>query len=217
MHVSEGPQLGFAVFTFDGPGQGHVLRQDEVYMRPDYEEVIPGVLDWVTKWAGDNPKAKADIATRYAWGLAIGMFGIPSGAEALRNMKKYTFKLGEQQTIATKAHTHRETSKRASDYLARIQCPVLISGAVADKNSFAPMSATEALHRGLCHLADEDKEFSVAKTFADGGGQGKIGAWSLLHYRTYKFMDKKLNICREHVSSVTKEEKDHSSDLEGVM
>lgn len=287
MHVAEGPKLGFAILTFDGPGQGHVLRRDKVYMRPDYEEVIPGVLNWITQWASDNPDAnldidaislvgeslgaflalraavdprvkvvvaidafydmwdlatarmppwmmklwekqfiirdsfidwsarahgKADIATRYAWGLATGMFGIPSGADALRNMKKYTFKLDPQQKVTTERSPNGNTKEKDGDYLARIHCPVLISGAAAEKDSFAPLSATEALHRGLRHLEEDDMELWVARSFADGGGQGKIGAWSLLQYRVYKFLDKKLGIDRNRDGCDTTDEKGDAND-----
>lgn len=33
------------MLTFDGPGQGIVLRRDKLRMRPDWEAVVPRVLD----------------------------------------------------------------------------------------------------------------------------------------------------------------------------
>lgn len=254
VHAADGPRSGYAVLTYDGPGQGIPLRRDKLILRPDYEAVMPVILNWIEayainhaeadldvdaialvgqsmgaflalraavdprvkavvaidafydmwdmamsrmrpwmialwekqfiirdsfiNWAGHN-HGKVDIATRYSWGLGSGMFGIDNGAEMLRNMKKYSFKpgLGEDQ-----------------DLLANVRCPVLISAAAADKNTLSPLADAEAIYRGLHNLNDDDKELWVAKTFAEGGGQAKVGAWSLLQYRTYKFLDKQLAI-----------------------
>jgi len=254
VHAADGPRSGYAVLTYDGPGQGIPLRRDKLVLRPDYEVVAPIILDWIEAYARDHPEAdldvdaialvgqsmgaflalraavdprvkavvaidpfydmwdmamsrmrpwmiamwekqfiirdsfmnwagrrhgRVDIATRYSWGLGSGMFGIDNGAEMLRNMKKYSFKpgLGENE-----------------DLLANVRCPVLISAAAADKNTLSPLADTQAIHRGLRNLNDDDKELWIAKTFAEGGGQAKVGAWSLLQYRTYKFLDKKLAI-----------------------
>lgn len=42
---SSGPRRGYAVLTFDGPGQGILLKRDHTSMRPDFEVVIAAVLD----------------------------------------------------------------------------------------------------------------------------------------------------------------------------
>ena len=36
---------GYAIFIFDGPGQGHVLRRQKLYMRHDFEVVVEAVFD----------------------------------------------------------------------------------------------------------------------------------------------------------------------------
>ncbi|KTD65666.1 alpha/beta hydrolase family protein [Legionella spiritensis] len=40
-------QHRYNVLIFDGPGQGHVLRRQKLYMRPDFEHVVSQVLDWL--------------------------------------------------------------------------------------------------------------------------------------------------------------------------
>lgn len=42
---SIGPELGYALLTFEGPGQGVVLRKERKTMRPDFETVTSAVLD----------------------------------------------------------------------------------------------------------------------------------------------------------------------------
>lgn len=51
MYPAEGPELGYAVLTFEGPGQGLTLHEHNVPMRPDYEVVDKIVLDYVQKYA----------------------------------------------------------------------------------------------------------------------------------------------------------------------
>lgn len=38
---------GYDVLTFDGPGQGHVLRRYGLTMRPDFEKAYSPILDWM--------------------------------------------------------------------------------------------------------------------------------------------------------------------------
>lgn len=40
---------GYNVFVFDGPGQGRVLYQHKLYMRPDFERTLTPVIDWLVK------------------------------------------------------------------------------------------------------------------------------------------------------------------------
>jgi hypothetical protein len=46
--VASGIQRGYNVFAFDGPGQGGPLIRDRMRMRPDWETVLPAVLDVVS-------------------------------------------------------------------------------------------------------------------------------------------------------------------------
>ncbi|KAI9708168.1 MAG: hypothetical protein M1820_004122 [Bogoriella megaspora] len=51
IHPQAGHQRGYAVITFEGPGQGIVLREKGLYMRPDWEIVTGQVLDWLEGFA----------------------------------------------------------------------------------------------------------------------------------------------------------------------
>lgn len=51
IHPQAGHRRGYAVLTFEGPGQGIVLRECGLYMRPDWEVVTSQVLDWLESYA----------------------------------------------------------------------------------------------------------------------------------------------------------------------
>src|ERR1700753_1025203 len=47
IHPQAGHQRGYAVLTFEAPGQGIVLREKGLLMRPDWEAVMSDVLNWL--------------------------------------------------------------------------------------------------------------------------------------------------------------------------
>ncbi len=51
IHPQAGHARGYAVLTFEGPGQGIVLREKGLHMRPDWEVVTGQVLDWLEQYA----------------------------------------------------------------------------------------------------------------------------------------------------------------------
>ncbi|KAI1174426.1 Alpha/Beta hydrolase protein [Nemania sp. FL0916] len=51
IHPQGGHTRGYAVLTFEGPGQGIVLREHGLHMRPDWEVVTSRVLDWLEEYA----------------------------------------------------------------------------------------------------------------------------------------------------------------------
>ncbi|KAK6844097.1 hypothetical protein PG995_014207 [Apiospora arundinis] len=55
LNPAEGPALGYAVITFDGPGQGMMLRKHELAMRPDWEAVTGCVIDHLIQFSSQNP------------------------------------------------------------------------------------------------------------------------------------------------------------------
>lgn len=67
-----GPELGYAVLTFDGPGQGMVLKRDNIPMRPDFETVTSGVLDYLTDLASKNPDYDLDLDRVAVAGVTMG-------------------------------------------------------------------------------------------------------------------------------------------------
>jgi pimeloyl-ACP methyl ester carboxylesterase len=264
LSVAEGPALGYAVLTFDGPGQGLVLRRDKVHLRPDGEVVLGAVLDWLKTFSEDHPEAnldlkalsvtgqslgaylalrgaadprikaciavdpiydlwdlamsrmpgwmvwpwerdymgdglidwavvthgKYDVATKYMFAQAQDMLGSPNSGQTLRDMKPYTFRLHRTVTEPQENHI-------IGDYLERIKIPVLITGAAADPKTFLPELSTDAIIRNLINVEEGDKELWVPEAYSEGGAQAKSGAWQLLQYRTFKFLDKKFGIVRE--------------------
>jgi pimeloyl-ACP methyl ester carboxylesterase len=57
LFASVGPALerGYAFAAVDGPGQGSMLYDQRVPMRPDWEEVVPGMVDALIKHSGVDP------------------------------------------------------------------------------------------------------------------------------------------------------------------
>ncbi|KAL2181896.1 Alpha/Beta hydrolase protein [Thermothelomyces heterothallicus CBS 202.75] len=266
LHVAEGPGLGYAVLTFDGPGQGLVLREDGVPLRPDGEIVVEAVLDFLASYAEEHPEAdldldavavtgqslggylalrgaadarvkacvavdpvydfydlamsrmprwfmwpwernymgdgfvdfavrehaKLDVATRYTFAQGCHMFGSSNPAQMIRDMKQYTFRL--DKTITAGNNKNRGRANR--DYLEWVRCPVLVTGAAGDPKLFLAEMSTSAIMRNLVNVPEGQKELWVPKAWSEGGAQAKSGAWPLLQYRTFKFLDEKLGIQR---------------------
>lgn len=72
VYASSGPEIGYAVLTFDGPGQGLVLRRDKMYSRPDWEIVISHVLDFVETLAARRPELQLDLSRISVTGASMG-------------------------------------------------------------------------------------------------------------------------------------------------
>lgn len=67
-----GPEVGYAVLTFEGPGQGIVLRRDRITMRPDWEVVTSAVLDHLFDFAAENPDLELDLDHIAVTGASMG-------------------------------------------------------------------------------------------------------------------------------------------------
>lgn len=135
------------------------------------------VLNWMVRTHGGQ-----DLYTKYQFALAQSMFGTPDAGSTLREMKRYTFKAGEEHG--------------GKDFLERVRCPVLVTGAAADPVSFLPEASVKAIVKGLVNVDQRDIEIWLTARYSDGGAQAKSGAWALLQHRTYQFLDQKLGICR---------------------
>jgi pimeloyl-ACP methyl ester carboxylesterase len=143
-----------------------------------------GLIDWAVVTHGGY-----DVATKYMFAQAQDMLGSPNPGQTIRDMKPYTFCL--HRTVA-EAKRGFETG----DYFERIQCPVLVTGAAADPKTFLPELSTNVIIRNLVNVKEGDKELWIPKAYSEGGAQAKSGAWPLLQYRTFKFLDEKLGIER---------------------
>lgn len=80
INASVGPSLGYAVLTFDGPGQGVVLRREKLPMRPDWEVVVGKVLDHLWDFAAQHPDANLDLDHVAITGASMGGYYALRGA-----------------------------------------------------------------------------------------------------------------------------------------
>lgn len=67
-----GPEIGYAVITFEGPGQGIVLRRDKLPMRPDWEVVTGAVLNHLFDFAASHPDLELDVDNIAVTGASMG-------------------------------------------------------------------------------------------------------------------------------------------------
>ncbi|CAO1598304.1 hypothetical protein XANCAGTX0491_002074 [Xanthoria calcicola] len=72
MHPSLGPDLGYAVLTFEGPGQGIALRKHNRKMRPDWEVVVKRVIDGLESFAASHPDLQLDLDRIAIAGASLG-------------------------------------------------------------------------------------------------------------------------------------------------
>ncbi len=61
---------GYNVLLWDGPGQGGMLYEQRVPMRPDFENIIAPVIDWLLSQSGVNPESLVLIGRSFAGYLA---------------------------------------------------------------------------------------------------------------------------------------------------
>ncbi|KAK0725836.1 Alpha/Beta hydrolase protein [Lasiosphaeris hirsuta] len=78
-----GPDIGYAVLTFEGPGQGIVLRRDKLPMRPDWESVTSRVLDHLFAFATAHPDLNLDLDHVAIAGASMGgYFALRAAADS---------------------------------------------------------------------------------------------------------------------------------------
>lgn len=82
MLPAEGPALGYAVLTFEGPGQGLTLHEHNVPMRPDWEEVNGAVLDYLEEYSREHEELEIDLDRIAVAGASLGgYFALRSAAD----------------------------------------------------------------------------------------------------------------------------------------
>lgn len=64
----EGVKRGYNVLTFEGPGQGEVIRVQKIPFRYDWEKVVGPVLDYATS------RPDVDSERIGMWGISMGIF-----------------------------------------------------------------------------------------------------------------------------------------------
>jgi dipeptidyl aminopeptidase/acylaminoacyl peptidase len=67
-------QRGYNVLSFEGPGQGQVIRIQHLPMRPDWERVVRQVVNYAVSRPDVDPNRMA------LWGISLGGYLAPRGA-----------------------------------------------------------------------------------------------------------------------------------------
>lgn len=65
-----GPELGYAVLTYEGPGQGNTLHEESIPMRPDWEVVNNVVVDYILSYAA-GPESETDAVQLHVDRIAV--------------------------------------------------------------------------------------------------------------------------------------------------
>jgi len=73
-YALEGLKRGYNVLTFEGPGQGAVIRLQSIPFRPDWEKVVSPVIDYVIK------RTDVDKSRIALWGISLGGYLAPRAA-----------------------------------------------------------------------------------------------------------------------------------------
>lgn len=72
LNPAAGPGMGYAVLTFDGPGQGMLLRRYDVHMRPDWENVISQIINHLVNFSSQRPDLDLDLDSISVSGASMG-------------------------------------------------------------------------------------------------------------------------------------------------
>ncbi|KAF8860419.1 alpha/beta-hydrolase [Acephala macrosclerotiorum] len=74
MFGDAGPQMGFAVLIFEGPGQGYVLKKKQVPLRPDFEVCTSKALDHLQVLLQKDPSLGLDLDRIAVVGASMGAY-----------------------------------------------------------------------------------------------------------------------------------------------
>ncbi|KAI0975804.1 Alpha/Beta hydrolase protein [Xylaria arbuscula] len=82
MFPAAGPELGYAVLTFDGPGQGLNLHEHGLPLRADWEAVAQAVFDHLYEYASEHPELELNMEQVAVAGASLGgYFALRSAAD----------------------------------------------------------------------------------------------------------------------------------------
>ena len=103
VYAQEAIKRGYHVLTFEGPGQGAVLREQGLPFRPDWEVVIGAVVDFVIT------QAEVDSSMLILYGLSFGGYFAPRGACGDDRIKILIANGGFYDLVAAQAAIHGNT------------------------------------------------------------------------------------------------------------
>ena len=80
--VQNAIKRGYHCLIFDGPGQGKVIRLQDIPFRPDWENVITPVMDFL-----EHHKKEADLKKSVLMGFSMGGYLAPRAVTAEKRIK----------------------------------------------------------------------------------------------------------------------------------
>ncbi|CRK30780.1 hypothetical protein BN1708_015866 [Verticillium longisporum] len=206
-------ERGYAALTFEGPGQGTVLRKHGLPFRPDWEVVVGAVLDHLFELVKTQDRLHCldtsrigitgasmgglwdFVKARMPGGLmGLWMFGIDIPSEMFRRVMHFT--LGEVPPLG-RERSPGGASGDQQGFLRLIKCPVLVSGAGQSLYFKTLGDTTKQIQTELVNVPESEKVVWFSEEPGEGGIQAKIGAFGLAHMRTFAFLDKKFGIQRQ--------------------
>ncbi|KAK2603643.1 hypothetical protein QQS21_004224 [Conoideocrella luteorostrata] len=118
--------------------------------------------------------AKVDFRTRFEFAHARFALGLPDFAQSTREFKKFTLR-----------------NQDGSEYLVQVKCPVFVTGA-ADWAYFPAQGNATKIHAVMEKLHPGKSKLWIAKGVGSGGLQAKVAAISVVHNKTFEWLDEVL-------------------------
>ncbi len=149
LYASAGPALerGYAFAAVDGPGQGSVLYDQRVPMRPDWEHVVPDMVDSLIT------EPAVDAAKIVLVGRSFGGFLAPRGAAGESRLAAMIVDPGQYDLGTTASARLGDLAKRIDDPAADDQFNALLT-LPALKALLTPRMVTHGAPSVRAYLAD---------------------------------------------------------------
>jgi 2,6-dihydroxypseudooxynicotine hydrolase len=140
-------ERGMAILAFDGPGQGEA--EYDFPIRPDYENVVGPVTDWL-----ESKRPDVDVSRIGIWGISLGGYYAPRTVAfekriraCIANCGPYNWgalwkNLPELTRAAYTARSHSKSEAEAHEkayglslegVAEKIECPIFVIGAGLDR------------------------------------------------------------------------------------
>jgi Esterase FrsA-like len=183
LYASAGPALerGYVFAAVDGPGQGSVLYDQRVPMRPDWEAVVPGMFDALIKHPDVDPSRVVLV------GRSFGGLIAPRGASGEHRLAAMVVDPGQLEIGSAIVNRLGELGQHLDDPAADAQFESLLT-IPALRALLAPRMVTHGLTsvreycRDLLRYTNEDTAPAITcpsyvtdnETDAVSVGQGKV-------------------------------------------
>ncbi len=149
LYASAGPALerGYAFAAVDGPGQGSALYDQRVPMRPDWEHVVPGMVESLLT------EPEVDVAKIVLVGRSFGGFLAPRGAAGEPRLAAMIADPGQYDLATAATARLGDLAGRVNDPAADDQFNALLT-VPALKALLAPRMVTHGASSVRAYLAD---------------------------------------------------------------